>query len=276
MSENKDYKIYLEYNRDHKEIEEPKDFDELKEKFIEEFDEGESKVFTFNFFEDDEDIEINEDNFSEVIEKIKKSKSKIIYVTEERNVEEIRQTQNFSKQFEKPKEKKKDKDKDLELERINELKNSNSSGQEGVSEFIMGKTLDERIKVNDNNSDENKDKKDEYENEIIISKENENNPSDDRNNIEIIKINSKDEPKELLNPEYLNNSSEKEVLNDSQNKYKTENDNLLKEIEIEKKEKKKLEERMKSLKERIINEKKQNDQLKSDKKEIESKYAELE
>jgi hypothetical protein len=51
----------------------------------------------------------------------------------------------------------------------------------------------------------------------------------------------------------LNNSSEKEVLNDSQNKYKTENDNLLKEIENEKKEKKKLEERMKSLKERIIN-----------------------
>ena len=276
MSENKDYKIYLEYNRDQKEIEEPKDFDELKEKFFDEFNEGESKIFTFNFFEDDEDIEINEDNFSEVIEKIKKSKSKIIYVTEERNVEEIRQTQNFSKQFEKPKEKKKDKDKDLELERINELKNSNSSGQEGVSEFIMGKTLDERIKVNDNNSDENKDKKDEYENEIIISKENENNPSDDRNNIEIIKINSKDEPKELVNSEYLNNSSEKEVLNDSQNKYKTENDNLLKEIENEKKEKKKLEERMKSLKERIINEKKQNDQLKSDKKEIELKYAELE
>ena len=56
MSENKDYKIILEYNRDHKEIEEPNDFEDLKDKFIDKFDEIESKNFTFNYFEDDKDF----------------------------------------------------------------------------------------------------------------------------------------------------------------------------------------------------------------------------
>ena len=278
MSENKDYKINLQYDRDIKEIEEPKNFDELKDKFIEEFEEEESKNYIFNYMEDEDEIEINKDNFSEIMEKIKKSESKNIYVTEEKEEDPMRQTQNFSKQFNKSKDKEKEKEKDSELERINELKNSNLSGQEGVSEFMMGKTLDERIRMTDNNLNE---KKDEYENECGESKENENS-NNDNNNFEIIKISSKEEPKELVNSIHMNDSKDLDKLNEkikelneSQIKYKEENNNLLKALEAEKKEKKQLEDRVKSLKEKIKKERAQKSQLESNKKDIETKYDKL-
>ena len=58
MSNNKDYKINLEYNRERKTIDIPEDYDELKDKFATEFNEIASKKVTFNFFEDDEEYEI--------------------------------------------------------------------------------------------------------------------------------------------------------------------------------------------------------------------------
>ena len=278
MSENKDYKINLQYDRDQREIEEPKNFDELKDKFIEEFEEEESKNYIFNYMEDEDELEINKDNFSEIMEKIKKSESKNIYVTEEKEEDPMRQTQNFSKQFNKSKDKEKEKEKDSELERINELKNSNLSGQEGISEFMMGKTLDERIRMTDNNLNE---KKDEYENECGESKENENS-NNDNNNFEIIKISSKEEPKELVNSIHMNDSKDLDKLNEkikelneSQIKYKEENNNLLKALEAEKNEKKQLQDKVKSLKERIKKERAQKSQLESNKKDIETKYDKL-
>ena len=278
MSENEDYKINLEYNRDIKEIDEPGNFDELKEKFIEEFDVEESKNYIFNYIDDDEELVINKDNFSEIMEKIKKSESKNIYVSDEKEEDPMRQTQNFSKQFNKSKEKEKEKEKDSELERKNELKNSDLSGQEGVSEFMMGKTLDEKIRMTDNNSNE---KKDEYENESGESKENENS-NKDNNNFEIIKINSNEEPKELVNSINMNDSKDLDKLNDkikelneSQIKLKKENDNLLKTLETEKTERKQLEDKVKSLKEKIKKEREEKKQLRSDKKDIETKYDKL-
>lgn len=282
MSNNKDYKINLEYNRERKTIDIPEDYDELKDKFATEFNEIASKKVTFNFFEDDEEYEIDENNFSEMFEKIKKSDSKNIFVSDEKEVDPMRQTHNFSVQLNKKKEKKKEEE--LELERINELKNSNSSGQENVSEFIMGRTLDERINIENNNIVE---KKDEYEDDFQDSRENEDrndDRNDDRNNVEILQMNSK-EIKELVISEHLNDSKDNDVnklnesikqLKESENKYKIENDNLLKSLEKEKEEKKKLEDRVKSLKNSISKEQKEKSKLKNEKKEIESRYEELE
>ena len=81
MSEEKDY-INLAYKEKEIKISIPSDYEDLKDNFYEKFDEEISKdiKLKFSYLYENDEIYINEDNFGEAIEKIKKSNNQTINV----------------------------------------------------------------------------------------------------------------------------------------------------------------------------------------------------
>ena len=99
MSEEKNY-INLAYKEKEIKISIPSDYEKLKDNFFDEFDEEISKDIKFCYLYENDEYYINEDNFDEAIEKIKKSNNQTINVfVDEKDQNTTRITQTFGKKY---------------------------------------------------------------------------------------------------------------------------------------------------------------------------------
>ena len=143
MSEEKDY-INLAYKEKEIKISIPSDYEDLKDNFYEKFDEEISKdiKLKFSYLYENDEIYINEDNFGEAIEKIKKSNNQTINVfVDEKDQNTTRKTQTFGKKYDNLNEN--------ELQRKNCLRNNGSLNNN--NEYLITKAI-EKINNNNNNN----------------------------------------------------------------------------------------------------------------------------
>ena len=159
MSEEKDY-INLAYKEKEIKISIPSDYEDLKDNFYEKFDEEISKDIKFCYLYENDEYYINEDNFDEAIEKIKKSNNQTINVfVDEKDQNTTRKTQTFGKKYNNQNEN--------ELQRKNCFKINGSLNNN--NEYIIAKAIEKNNNNNNNNFFEGMDNYNQNENNNSLS-----------------------------------------------------------------------------------------------------------
>ena len=277
MSEEKNY-INLAYKQKEIKISIPSDYEKLKDNFFDEFDEEISKDIKFCYLYENDEYYINEDNFDEAIEKIKKSNNQTINVfVDEKDQNTTRITQTFGKKYNNQNEN--------ELQRKNCFRNNGSLNNN--NEYIITKAIEKINNNNNNNFFEGMDNYNQNENNNSLSS------SDNKSNEYKIVKEEKVLKESKENSLEINDLKEKEKeieelkkrineLKEEHNKINNEKINLSKILEDQKnkniniKSFNQLQEKLKETEEKLKKEQTEKNKLYNDKKEIEIKYKELE
>ena len=277
MSEEKNY-INLAYKEKEIKISIPSNYEELKDNFCDEFEEEISKDIKFSYLYENDEYYINEDNFKEAIETIKKSNNQTINVfVNEKDQNTTRKTQTFGKKYNNQNEN--------ELQRKNCFKINGSLNNN--NEYIIAKAIEKNNNNNNNNFFEGMDNYNQNENNNSLSS------SDNKSNEYKIVKEEKVLKESKENSLEINDLKEKEKeieelkkrineLKEEHNKINNEKINLSKILEDQKnkniniKSFNQLQEKLKETEEKLKKEQTEKNKLYNDKKEIEIKYKELE
>ena len=285
MSEKFNY-LTLSYKTNQQDINIPSSFRELNEEFFQKFNEDDSKNFIFSYLndlKDEDDCIINEDNFSEEIEKIKKEE-KVIFVNEVKNENEsMKQSVNISKQFANPKEDARENN----LKRQNCMKELDSINEEILinNNSNLEKSFDYK-NINIINIDL---AKSEYGNKNYMSNQLSDSNVSNNEEIYLMKVKSNQVLKESENDSIILKDKEKEIedlkktineLKDAENKNISINKDLSKALEEEKNKNKdninKLVNQLKEIKEKLEKEQNEKNELIELNQDLKSKNNTLE